>query len=357
MRDAELPEIPDLDTVKRRVESIFPAGIDNHGYVTREMASKTIFVMLYTDAIEGHGWLRPNQITRMTDVAADARGEDDRRNWTKASLLARGDIPGRWYADNTREPIRDETLRYGLLAFGAVVEREGLKTTASTPRWALAADFAELFLCSEEEFPARVTEWRANHLTPAALARLAAVQAGIAGGKEGEILVTLPNLRTRVLAPGESSIIAKAVVEEFAPRFLERPGVVWLSESSRKDEGADLRLAKLVKLDLSESRILPDVILVDLAEGRSQFVFVEVVSTDGPINEQRKTDLTKLLEQGGHSLADAAFVTAFLDRGQASFRRLSSHIAWDSYVWFAAEPEKMIHFRDLEHETRKLFHL
>lgn len=357
MRDTDLPEIPDLDTVKHRVGIIFPAGIDNYGYVTREMASKTIFVMLYTDAIEGYGWLRPNQITRMTDVAASHRGEEDRRAWTKASLKARGEIPGRWYADNTREPIRDETLRYGLLAFGAVIEREGLKTTASTPRWALAEDFAELFVCSEEEFTRQVEAWRRNHLTQSALTRLAAVQAGIAGAKEGEILVTLPNRRTRLLAPGESSVITKAVVEQFAPRFLQQPGVVWLSESSRKDESADILLAKVVKLDLSESRILPDVILVDLAEGRSRFVFVEVVSTDGPINEQRKADLTRLLEQGGHSIEEAVFVTAFLDRGQSVFRRLSSHIAWDSYVWFAAEPEKLILFRDLQSDARKLFEL
>jgi hypothetical protein len=357
VRETELPEIPGLDTVKHRVESIFPEGIDNYGYVTREMASKTIFVMLYADAIEGHGWVRPNQITRMTDAVASQRSEEARREWTSESLRARGDIPGRWYADNTREPIRDETLRYGLLSFGAVVEREGLKTTASTPRWALAVDFAELFLCAEEVFPERVASWRQNHLTPAALARLAAVQAGITGSREGEILVTLPNRRTRVLAPGESSIITRAVVEDFAPRYLQEPGVVWLSESSRKDEAADLRLARLVKLDISEGRILPDVVLVDLAAQRPRFVFVEVVSTDGPINEQRKSDLLRLLEQGGHSAEDAAFVTAFLDRGQAAFRRLSSHIAWNTYVWFAAEPDKMILFRDLEHDTRKLFEL
>lgn len=355
MRAAALPEIPDLETVKERVEQIFPPGTTNRGHLTREMASKTIFVMLYVDAIEGHGWLRPNQVLRMTDAVAAQRGEQERRDWLKASLGRAGAIPDRWYADTTREPIRDETLRYGLLPIGAVVERQGLNTTSSSPRWALAADFAELFLCSDEDFPEKVEAWRRRRLSPGALARLAAVQAGLAEGKKDEVLVTLPNRRTRILAPGKSSVISKAVIEQFAPLYLEKPGVVWLSESSRQDEAADLRLAKLVRLDISESRILPDIILVDLGGESPRFVFVEVVSTDGPINDQRKADLTALLEQGGHTVEDAAFVTAFLHRGEAAFRRLSSQIAWDSFVWFAAEPEKMILFRDLQHETRNLF--
>lgn len=358
MRDSALPDVPNLETVRRRLEATFPEGVENRGHLVRDMTARTIFAMLYVDAIEGHGWLRPNQITRMTDAEVQRRGEADRRTWTTESLRpSAGDIPGRWYADNTREPIRDETLRYGLQPVGALVSREGLGTTSSLPRWALAADFADLFLCAEEVFAERVEVWRRRHLTSAALTRLAAVQAGIAGGREGEVLVTLPNRRRRVLAPGESSVIARAVIEEFAPRFLARPGVVWLSESSRKDEAADIGLAKLVRLDLSESRILPDIILVDLADEGTRFVFVEVVATDGPVNEQRKVDLTALLERGGHAAGSAAFVTAFLDRDQAAFRRLSSKIAWDSFVWFAAEPDKLIHFRDMEHEAGRLFDL
>lgn len=357
MRDSSLPRIPDVATIQSRLDAIFPEGTGNRGYLTREMAAKTIFTMLYVDAIEGHGWLRPNQVTRMSDGAAELREDGERRRWTEASLLRHGEIAGRWYADNTREPIRDETLRYGLLTVGAVIERQGLKTTASTPRWALARDFADLFVCAEEEFPDRLQEWRARHLTTGAIARLAAVQEGIAGGRAGEIVVTLPNRRTRILAPGESSVISRAVVEVFAPRFLKQPGVVWLSESSRRDEAADLRLANVVKLDISESRILPDIILVDLAAAAPRFVFVEVVSTDGPINEQRRADLTAILESGGHLATDAAFVTAFLDRSAAAFRRLASHIAWNSFAWFASEPERIILFRDLRHNGAKLFDL
>jgi hypothetical protein len=323
----------------------------------REMAARTIFTMLYVDAIEGYGWLRPNQITRMTDEVASQRRSADRRAWKNESLQRHGAIPGRWYADNTREPIRDETLRYGLLTVGAVIEREGVKTTASTPRWALAEDFANLFLCPAREFRTRARAWRDAHLTRGALARLAAVQAGLADGRTGEILVKLPNGRTRVLAPGESSVISKAVIEDFAPRYLERPALVWLSESSRKEEAADIDIARLVHLDLSESRILPDIILVDLAPPDPWFLFVEVVATDGPVNETRKRDLSALLRSGGHSLHNAAYLTAFLDRGEAAFRRLASQIAWESFVWFASEPDRIIQLRDLGGESALLYEL
>ena len=45
----------------------------------------------------------------------------------------------------TREPIRDETLREGLVATGAVTERTDLATTSSKPRYASKANFAALF--------------------------------------------------------------------------------------------------------------------------------------------------------------------------------------------------------------------
>src|SRR5262249_26214132 len=42
-------------------------------------------------------------------------------------------------------PIRDETLREGLVAVGAGLRREDLPTTSASPRYALKAEFSELF--------------------------------------------------------------------------------------------------------------------------------------------------------------------------------------------------------------------
>jgi hypothetical protein len=354
-----LPPLPTLEVILRRLPVIFPEGTDQRAHLTREMAAKTIFVLSYVGAVEGTDkWLRPNQVTRMSDRQAARTDDVARLSWAAASLSKEGGAdPDRWYATDTREPIRDETLRNSLRPIGAVVERQGLAKTSSTPRWALAADFADLFTCRDEDFPALLEEWRARHLTPAARARIAIVQRGIVGSGADRVLVTFPNGATRSLSPGTSSEIAKAVIESFAPRFLHNPGVLWVSETSRKDEAADMELANHVHLPISPNELLPDIILVDLGSDVPRFVFVELVSSDGPMTEERRERFLGILQQGGHDPSHAAFMTAFLDRSSGIYRKMASQFAWNSVVWFASEPEKLVLHLDTEVRPARLFDL
>ncbi|WP_369796269.1 BsuBI/PstI family type II restriction endonuclease [Brevundimonas sp. KM4] len=39
-----------------------------------------------------------------------------------------------------------------------------------------------------------------------------------------------------------------------------------------------------------------------------------------------------------------AYVTAFLDRSRAPFKKAVDGLAWGSYAWFAAEPERLVAF-------------
>src|SRR5438270_6660230 len=108
-----LPPIIPVTTIARWLPEIFPEGTPNRTYIIREMAAKALFVMFYVGAIEGSGcWLRPDQVTKMTDRQAK-RGDDRARERWAVESMAPGkmkSLPGRWYAANTREPIRDETL-------------------------------------------------------------------------------------------------------------------------------------------------------------------------------------------------------------------------------------------------------
>ena len=103
--------------------------------------------MLYIGAVEGHErYLGPVHVYRMTEEQSQVSGNDDRLHYASAVLKHQYDFQGtRWYADNTREPIRDETLREGLVAIGAVLARNDLPTTSGRPRYALKLDFAALF--------------------------------------------------------------------------------------------------------------------------------------------------------------------------------------------------------------------
>lgn len=129
-----LPPLPPVSGIHDRLQNIYPEGTANRNYLTREIAAKTVFVMLYIGAVEGgERWLRPDQVTRMTDAQAALSAEEDRELWLEASMRPGGDaIQGRWYAANTREPIRDETLRDSLVRTGAVTERSDLPTTVKT---------------------------------------------------------------------------------------------------------------------------------------------------------------------------------------------------------------------------------
>ena len=340
-----LPALLPVSEIHERLGAIFPQGTPNRNYVTREIAAKTVFVFLYIGAIDGDEcWLRPDQVTRMTNEQAMLTSDETRESWREESLRPTvGDIEGRWYAANTREPIRDETLREGLVRTGAVTERQDLPTTSPRPRYALKQDFAALFdpHLAGEELEAVAVAWREENLSGGALARVAIMRRhAIAGG--GQVLVTFPNGEARYMEPGPSSILSKAVVEDFATRFLERPGVIWLSESRNQVVARDDQLARDIGLTIQSDRNLPDLTLVDLGPAEPLLVFVEVVASAGPVNESRQTALLALATEAGFREDQVAFVTVYMDRDAAAFKGSVSQLAWRSFAWFASEPEHVI---------------
>lgn len=356
-----LPELLPVAQVRSRLQAIFPEGTPNRNYVTREMAAKTVFAMLYAGAVDGmERWLRPDQVTRMTDAQASLVSESARERWLAESMRpAAGNIEGRWYAANTREPIRDETLRDGLVRLGAVGERQGLATTSPQPRYAMTRTFSALFdpKLSGEALALSIREWQAANLSSSALARVEILRrSGIE--QEGEVLVTFPSGDARRMAPGPSSVISKAVVEEFAPRFLERPAVIWLSESRNHVVTRDDELAKAIGLLIEPDRNLPDIILADLGPAAPLLVFVEVVASAGPVNEARQRALMSIAAEAGFRDDQVAFVSAYADRDESAFKRSVSELAWHSFAWFASEADRIVALHGLrDNEPLRLLHL
>ena len=342
-----LPHVLSWPEIHARLPVIFPDGSANREHCIWEIAAKTIFVMAYVGAVEGLSvWIRPDQVTRMTDDQAAKLDAEARGAWAKESMKpSKADVPGRWYAVNTRESIRDDTIRYALIQNGAVIEKPGLSTTSPAGRYALQAEFADLLApdLDEATFIAKASAWRAKHLNAGALARIAIVRRGAAGGGQYE-LVTFPNGETRRLSIGPSADISKAVIEVFAPKFLEKPGVISLSESGNKVVARDDELAKAIGLVIPADKNLPDIVLVDLGPSHPLLVFVEVVHTDGPVNDTRRTALLLIAEGAGFPPQHVAFVTAFLDRASPAFRKTVSSLAWGSYAWFASEPDCLVVF-------------
>ena len=98
---------------------------------------------------------------------------------------------------------------------------------------------------NDPELEVAIEEWRETKLSPAALARVAIVRRG-AVSQDAHVPVRLPNGEVRNMAPGPSSLITKAVLEEFIPRFLVQPGLIWLSESGNQVVAQDDQLARAI---------------------------------------------------------------------------------------------------------------
>lgn len=345
----ELPPVISVEELKTRLPELFPEGIPHRNYVVREMAARTIFVMLYTGAVEGSGrWARPAQVTLMTDTQSRATTAATRLKWTRDSL-ASGVLKhtGKsWYAPNSREPIRDETLRSGLVRLGAVVESGAVPTTSSRPRYALSRDFCELLVSLHE---GRATEmdvanWQTAQLSAESLARVRLLKSG-AVTADGRVLIQFPNGETRLMIAGPSAEITKSVIEKFVPRFLTEPAVLLVSDSGEKIVARDETLAASIGLVLQTDRNLPDIIVLDLAKGRERLIFIEVVATDGAVTPQRKEALAHVAKEARFATNSVFYITAFRDRGAAAYRKLASEIAWDTFVWFASEPEHLLCYR------------
>jgi hypothetical protein len=91
---------------------------------------------------------------------------------------------------------------------------------------------------------------------------------------------------------------------------------------------------------------LPDVVMVNLFQQKGKgmtVVFVEVVHSDGPITELRKKALLRLAKDAGIPEKDVVLVTAFEDRNSPAYKKRTSELAFDSWVWFRSEPHLFLH--------------
>jgi len=159
------------------------------------------------------------------------------------------------------------------------------------------------------------------------------------------------------MAAGRSSLIARAVVEQFAPRYLMRPGVLWLSESRTKVVLRDDALASRIGLHIDPQRNLPDLILVDVGPPEPLLVFVEIVATDGPVTPARRQALSSIATTAGFRQEQIAFVTAYWDRSVTAVKRTIEALSWQSFAWFVSEPEKIIVLRDSAEQPARLVDL
>jgi len=346
-----LPPLLPIPDIQARLQTIFPPGLATRGALVREMAAKTVWVFLYGGMVEGTGrLLRPSHVYFYTEDQATLTTDGDRATWLANCNKQGFRPPGlRWYADTTREPIRDETLRLGLVDIGAVAKIDGVATTSSKPIYFLKSDFAALFdpALTAAELVFAIEAWQKKHLSSAARARMAMLSAGKVK-RSDDVKVACPDGTVVKLAPGPSSLITKGVVEDFADKFLPSPALLWMSESGNKVRYHDDETARKWGLVIDPARVLPDVILMSVGDSGddTHLIFIEVVNSDGAMTQQRKEAFIEMAKRANFPTEQCHFGTAFEDRVHGGFTKTWPQLAWGTFAWFRSEPECLMWMRE-----------
>lgn len=348
-----LPALPTRSEVETLLRSILPLDATGH-QTSYAVMSSVVWVALYTGAIGRARYIRPTMVCWMRDeIAQDQSTITRNRYWSAASRSSRKlreAFPAEvahdpWYADNTREVIRDDILRYALWSVGAVLRDESVPTTSPQPVWTLESEFAALFQPSltGAELDPLIRDWQTSHLSEVVYGRLRLVQARHTSLHE--IQAVLPSGACRSLGAGLSSQIVKGVVEKLLPLLLQQPRVLAISESRSHILPEDARRLSELGLVLRSDLVLPDIVATDLND--KSLWLIEVVATDGLIDELRRSDLTNWVTGCGWDPAKTKFATAFVSRTAQSFRKNVARLAHNSVVWFLDEPQLLLRLNSI----------
>ena len=128
-----------------------------------------------------------------------------------------------------------------------------------------------------------------------------------------------------------------AIIEVFRPRWYPSAAVLSLCDPEGQRIHHDAPALAALGLSIHSDAKLPDLILHDTT--RHWLLLIEAVTSAGPVDGKRRKELKDLF---AGCKAGLVFVTAFENR--RTMQTFVSHIAWESEVWIAEDPDHMIHF-------------
>jgi hypothetical protein len=236
------------------------------------------------------------------------------------------------YAPNTRETIRDDAVKFfveeGLLLRNpddpnrptnsgkTVYQIEptalALLRKAGTAGWTTAV---RQYLASRESLKNEISRKR----------NLARVPVIVPGGSQV------------ALSPGGQNPLIRAIIEQFCPAFAPGSLVLYIGDTENKFVHLDTAGLAALGVTLDSAAKIPDVIVHHTV--KNWLLLIEAVTSTGPIDGKRRKELKDLF---AGCTAGLVFVTAFENR--RTMQKFISHIAWESEVWIAGDPDHMIHF-------------
>lgn len=236
------------------------------------------------------------------------------------------------YAPNTRETIRRQTMHQFCDAGLALYNPDEPDRPVNSPRAVYQIEPATLILLRTFNTSA----WHDNLITY--LSKRETLVARYAKERsQNRIPVELAPGQQITLSPGEHSELIRAIIEDFAPRFAPGSMLVYTGDTGDKWGYFDVSLLAKLGVTVDSHGKMPDVVLY--FNPKNWLILVEAVTSHGPVDGKRHTELTTLFNG---STAGLVYVTAFPNR--TLMTRYLLDIAWETDVWIADSPSHLIHF-------------
>ncbi len=236
------------------------------------------------------------------------------------------------YKPNTRETIRRQTMHQFILAGIALYNPDDPARPVNSPR--------AVYQVSPNALALIRTVGKSGWLK-----RLASYQGDVetltaryAQKREmRRIPVQLSDGSEFRLSPGEHSALIRDIIHEFVPRFAPGSVLIYAGDTGEKMGFFDHERLAALGVSVDYHGKMPDVVIHDIK--RNWLLLIESVTSHGPVDGKRHTELANLFHQ---STAGLVYITAFPTRSVMA--RYLGEIAWESEVWVADAPTHLIHF-------------
>lgn len=262
-------------------------------------------------------------------------------NWSAAQAPLMGITPimdwsrdnyGKDYAPNTRETFRRQSMHQFVEAGIALYNPDEPERPVNSPKAVYQV---------RPEFLALVKQFGGNTWDADLADYLAQNQT---------LLEKYARTREQVLVPvsvsedlelklssGEHSLLIKAIIEDFGPRFAPGSKLLYVGDTGSKFGYYDEAYMANLGIKLDNHGKMPDVVLY--LEEKNWLYLIESVTSHGPVDGKRYSELEALF---GSSSADLVYVTALPSRSYLT--RFLPVIAWETEVWVSDSPSHLIHF-------------
>jgi len=237
---------------------------------------------------------------------------------------------GKEYAPNTRETFRRQTMHQFIDAGISLYNPDKPTRPVNSPKavYQIEPEALKLIkLYGTSQWEPALEEYLATRQT--------LVERYAKEREQNRLPVQIAPGKQLMLSQGEHSELIKAIIEDFAARYV--PGGVLIYAGDTGGKYFDEELLSNLGVTVDSHGKMPDVVLY--YPEKDWLLLIESVTSHGPVDGKRHDELARLFRD---STAGIVYVTAFPNRSVMA--RYLSVIAWETEVWVADAPSHLIHF-------------